>query len=148
MPASIPITSANRCPADPFPRCTERNVDGKRVGPRNEQADNTSGPAWPIERVASFRRIPSWPESLRLTERPHTRLQPHRLPNSDLLGHLQEESIHEKLGRNDSGNYELVVGGAMQEVFNVLRKADGCIEERLIGARTGVRYLPPSGPKP
>lgn len=33
-----------------------------------------------------------------LTERPNTRLQPHRLPKNDLLGHLHEESIHELLG--------------------------------------------------
>jgi hypothetical protein len=31
----------------------------------------------------------------RSTEKPNTRLQPHRLPKTDLLGHLQGESIHE-----------------------------------------------------
>ena len=36
-------------------------------------------PVWPIERVASSRRIPSWPEHVLLTSRPYTRLQPHRL---------------------------------------------------------------------
>ncbi len=55
-------------------------------------------PQWPIERVASSWRIPSWPERKTLTPRPTTRLQPHRLPNSVLLGHLQEESIHKMLG--------------------------------------------------
>ena len=29
-----------------------------------------------------------------LTQRPYTRLQPHRLPESNLLGHLQGGSIH------------------------------------------------------
>jgi len=95
---SIPTSSARGSAESLPPRCTERNVDGKRVGPRDEQADNTSGPTWPIERVASPRRIPSWPESLRLTPRPNTRLQPRCLPDSDLLGYLQWESIHELLG--------------------------------------------------
>ena len=34
-----------------------------------------------------------------LTQRPYTRLQPHRLPESDLPGHLQRESIRELFGR-------------------------------------------------
>ena len=37
-----------------------------------------------------------------LTPRPYTRLQLHRLPNNDLLGHLQGESIHEMLELNDA----------------------------------------------
>ena len=37
------------------PRTT---THGKRVGPRNEQADNSVGRTWPIERVAPFPRIP------------------------------------------------------------------------------------------
>ncbi len=74
-----------------------RTQDGKRVGPRSDQADNNSGPTWPLDRVASLRRIPSWPEQPTLTPRPHTRVQPHALLKGALLGYLQEESIHELL---------------------------------------------------
>ena len=149
-PASIPTTSAcnprrHQRTEVPTPRCTERNVDGIRVGPRNEQADNTSGLSWPIERVASSRRIPSWPEHLLLTKRPYTRLQPHRLPESDLLGHLQEESIHELLGITSPHLFPRSASwrasGQPPHTFRRLRKRSNCRRISLIGTNGTLHHF-------
>ena len=75
-------------------RCCRESI---REAARKQQADNTSGPMRPIERVASLRRIPSWPGRSPPNPRPNTRLQLHRLPDADSHGHLRRESIHELL---------------------------------------------------
>ena len=83
------------------------------------------GAGQPIDRVASFRRIPSWPERRALTQRPYmtagnprgTRLQPHRSPNDGSLGHLREESIHDWLGL---GRTLIGANGELQKIFPVI----------------------------